>query len=434
MGRRTRFAAVAFASLGLIAAACGGDDSGSSDTTAAAATTAAPATTAAEATTAAPATTAGGETTDAPATTAAGGDFTLDAPIEIAGLVSDPGGNDTNAVPDFNNGVRLAIKQINAAGGIGGQDLNYDAFETLATGDTVINSFNLALEKKPVAIFGPISSTGLLAISKNVDEAGIPLIHGTTEPKATHDGEAGSKWIFGNRTSNDDAATAAVQYAMEELGAKNIGLLYVNTSFGTTGAAVMKAYVEAHGGTITTEQSIEYNATDITNNVLELADSDAIIDWGTPATVGLAVNTLSQQGLGDIPHIGPGSIGFAFFTNIVGDASLLEGLHGALDCNPIGSDSTVAKDFVAAYNEEYGSDPSYAAAESYDTILLFANAITVAQSVEPDAIRQALEDTQGLEGACTTYDQRNGEFNHGGLIATYKDGKLVTDKTYEFTD
>ncbi len=433
MVRRKQLALGVLASSCLIIAACGSDKDKSSATTAAAQTTAAAtATTAGSAATTAAAT----ETTagSAQTTEAAGGDFKLDQPVKIVGIISDPGGADTNAVPDFNNAIRLAVDEINAAGGIGGQQVSYEAIETPATGDAVINSFNLAVEKKPTVILGPVSSTALLAIAQRVDQTGIPLIHTTTEPKAAHDGEAGSKWIFSNRPSNEGAAKLAVDYTVEELGAKKLGLMYVNTSFGTSGSTAQKAEAAAKGAEIVADQSFEFNATDLTSAALAMSGVDAILDWGTPATMGLAVNTLAQQGLEKIPHVGSGSIGFSFFTKIVGDASLLEGMLGVVDCNPAGDDSAVTKKFVAAYNAKYGSDPSYAAAEQYDSVMMIAKVIEAKKSADPDAIRDGLENLKGFEGTCATYTQNNGRLNHSSVVAKFVDGKLVTQKSYTDID
>ena len=453
--RRVFIAAVT--AVGLVAASCGSDDKDSSST--AAPTTAAAATTVAETTATTEAggatTVAGTETTtgdsteastdetteastgdstgDSTATTEAGGpaDYTLDAPVVIDSLISDPGGTDQNAVADFNNGARLAIDEINAAGGIGGQQIEFKAIETPPTGDAVVNSLNLALEDKPTVLLGPASSTALLAITDKVDAAAIPMIHTTVEPKAVHDGEAGSQWVFGNRPSNDGAAGVAAQYAIEELGAKKIGLMYTNTSFGTSGSAAQKAVIEKAGATVSADESFEFNATDLTNTALAMEGADAILDWGTPGTVGLAVNTLAQQGLSDIPHIGPGSVGFGFFSAIVGDASLLDGVLGVVDCNPVGDDRAEAKTFVDAYTAAYDSPPSYAAAEMYDTVYMVKYVIDQAGKADPESIRAGLESLKGYTGVCSdSYENINGVLSHSVSVAKFVDGVLETQKVY----
>src|SRR5690606_24512816 len=116
------------------------------------------------------------------------------------------------------------------AGGIGGHPVELEVIETLPTGDTVVNSLNLALEADPTVLLGPVSSTAVLAMAERVDAAGVPMIHNTTEPQAQLSGDAGSPWIFGNRPPNSDAAAVGARYAVEKLGAETLGLLHVNTS------------------------------------------------------------------------------------------------------------------------------------------------------------------------------------------------------------
>lgn len=428
MRRHTRIAVALTVGISLLAVGCGDDKK--SDSTS---STAAPASSTASTTasSAAPTESSAAAPADSTASSASGTDIKLDKPVVMAGLISDPGGNDKNAVPDMNDGVRLAVKEINAAGGVGGQQISYETFETPPTGDAVINSFNLAVGKNPDVILGPSSSATVLAIAKMVDEAKIPLVHTATEPKVAHDAEAGSKYIFSNRPSNAGEAAAAATYTVKTLGKQKIGVLYVNSSFGLGGLAAIKAAVTAAGGEVVKESAIEYNATDVTNNILELKDVDAIIDWGTPATVGLTVKTLAQQGLSDLTHVGPGSIGFGFFTKLVGDDTLLEGMNGVVDCNVAGSKDPDAQKFVAAYNAEYKMDPSYASAEMYDTVYLVVDAIKRAGSVDKEAVTKALEETKDFKGVCTTYTQNNGILNHSADMVKFEKGKLVTLETVE---
>jgi branched-chain amino acid transport system substrate-binding protein len=391
--------------VSLVAAACGGDDDSAEDD---AATDA--------------------ETT----TTTAAPEYALPEPLRIVAVISEPGGSDENAVPDFIDAIEMAIGEINDAGGVGGQPIEFEAVETLAVGDTILNSLNLALEKDPDVILGPVSSTAVLAMAEAVDAAQVPMIHNTTEPKVVADGEAGSDWIFANRPLNDEAAAVAARYAVEELGAENVGQLYVDTAFGQAGNSAQDTEIEDLGAEVGEERSFEFNATDLTEAVLAMEDADAILDWGTPATVGLAVNTLAQQGLIDIPHIGPGSVGFSFFADIVGDESLLEGVLGVIDCNPADDDREGVAAWHDAYVEEHGYEPSYASAQMYDSVYIVKSIVDEAQAADPETIQQGLASLDGFEGKCTTYSNDNNVLQHSSVVARFEDGALVTEQTYEF--
>jgi branched-chain amino acid transport system substrate-binding protein len=401
---RNRRALGTLLGLSLVVAACGGDDDDAADT--------------------------GDDATDETTTTTAPA-YQLAEPLKIVAVISEPGGSDPNAVPDFTDGISMAVDEINEAGGIGGHPIEYEAIETLAVGDTITNSLNLALQQEPDVILGPVSSTAVLAMAQGVDQAQIPMIHNTTEPKVVGDGEAGSEWIFANRPLNDESAAIAARYAVEELGAENIGQMYVNTAFGQAGNAAQDGEIDELGAEVGEERSFEFNATDLTEASLAMEDADAILDWGTPNTVGLAVNTLAQQGLSEVPHIGPGSVGFSYFADIVGDETLLEGVLGVIDCNPADDDREGVAEWHDAFVDEFDYEPSYASAQMYDSVYLVKSIVDEAQAGDPATIQQGLASLDGFEGKCATYGNVNNVLQHSTVVARFEDGSLVTEQTYD---
>src|SRR5687768_14791566 len=83
-----------------------------------------------------------------------GGDLSLDEPIKIAGAVEVAGESDA-AVDSFDNGFRLAIKEINEAGGIGGQEIEYDRVPlSISDGSRATSQFLEAVDMEPSAIVG----------------------------------------------------------------------------------------------------------------------------------------------------------------------------------------------------------------------------------------------------------------------------------------
>lgn len=361
--------------------------------------------------------------------------FELAEPLNIVAVISDPGGADENAVGDFNDGIRMAVQEINEAGGIGGQEIEFTAIETMAVGDSMVNSLNLALEEDPDVILGPVSSSAMLAMAERVDEAQVPVIHNTTAPEVAADGEAGSDWIFANRPPNDGAAAIGARYAIEELGAENIGQLYVNTAFGQSGNDAQDEVIDELGAEVAEERSFEFDTADLTEAALAMEDADAILDWGTPGTVGTAVNALAQQGLSDVPHIGPGSVGFSFFSQMVGDESILEGVLGVIDCNPAGDEREEVQQWRARFMDEHDYEPSYATAQMYDSVYLVKQIVEEAEAADPETIQAGLaglgEDSEPYEGICATYSNENNVLQHSSVVARYEDGSLVTEETYE---
>jgi branched-chain amino acid transport system substrate-binding protein len=258
------------------------------------------------------------------------------------------------------------------------------------------------------------------------------VIQNTTDPQLAAGQPAASEWMFGSRPLNSASAAVAGQFAVEELDGAKVGLLSVSSSFGKQGVEGVKEGVTEAGGEITAERTFEFNATDLTEPALAMTDTDVVIDWGTPNTVTLAVTTLNQQGLGDKPHIGPGSVGFPSFAASVGDPALLENVYGAVDCNPVDDSRESTKAWVARFEDLYDYEANYASAELYDSIFMIRQVIEEAESSEATVIRDGLKALDWSGGVCAKrYVNKDNILMHQTVMTKFSDGALTTIKEYE---
>lgn len=356
-------------------------------------------------------------------------DFELDAPVKLVALISDPeNSSDGNAIPDFNDGARMAIEEINEAGGLGGEDIELATIDTPPVGDEVVNSYNLAMEEEPTVLLGPVSSTASLSISERAGNDEVPLMHNSTDSALATDGEGGNEWTFATRPRNDVAATSAATFLRDELGASNIGLLSVNASFGQEGVDAAKTEL---GDAVGPERTFEFDATNLTEPVQAMEGVDAIFDWGTPNTLSASVVTTAQQGL-DVPHMGPGSIGFSSFKTGVGDDSILENVYGTVDCIPANDERENVVEWAERFEAKYDYPPSYSAAELYDSVYMLRQVVEEAESADPEAIRDGLASIDYSDGVCAqTYKNVNGFLTQESTVGQYQDGEFVIVKRYE---
>ena len=370
-----------------------------------------------------------GPGTTVAATVDAAKKFELDGPVTLVALISDPdNSSDGNAIPDFNDGARMAIEEINEAGGLGGHDIELVTVDTPPVGDEVVNSYNLAMAEEPTVLLGPVSSTASLAISERAGKDEVPLMHNSTDSALATDGEGGNEWTFATRPRNDVAAASAATFLRDELDASNVGILSVNASFGQEGVAAAK---EVLGGSVGPERSFEFDATNLTEPVQAMEGVDAIFDWGTPNTLSASVITAAQQGL-DVPHMGPGSIGFSSFQTGVGDDSILENVYGTVDCIPTDDEREHVAEWAERFEAKFDYPPSYSAAELYDSVYMVRQVVEEAESADPEAIRDGLKSIEYTDGLCAlTYKNDNGFLTQESSIGQYQDGKFVSIKRYE---
>jgi branched-chain amino acid transport system substrate-binding protein len=423
--KRWRRLLIPVALLSIVAAACGDDDDDAAEST----TTAAPVdetTTTASAATTTAATTAPSE---GETTTSAAPELVLDEPVSIIGLYEDTG-ESTAAQPFFAAGAQMAIDEINEAGGIGGQEVSYERIAAGLAADAAVQSVLQAVDKAPTAIIGLVSSGQVIAAAPEIDKAGIPTIVFTAAPQAFLDyegeGGVGTEWVFIVRPRNTSIAEQQTQYVIDEFAPESVGLLCVNNPFGTASCDVAQAVLEEAGIEITSRETNEFDATDMTAQVLALGEPDVVIDVNFPNPLAVVANQLVENGL-NVPHVDGASAGFAFLSGTMSDDAR-DLLYGVEDCLP----TLQNEEWTARYEELFDGPPNYAAAETYDAVYMVKDAIERAGSTDPAAVRDALAETD-YEGICTTYvtDEGNG-LHHSAVIVNYVGGTINIVKELTF--
>lgn len=356
-------------------------------------------------------------------------DFSLDAPVKLVALVSDPtNSSDPNTVPDYNDGARMAIDEINDAGGIGGHPIEFVAFDTPPVGDEVLTALDKALAEEPTVLLGPVSSSATLAITSKIEEAKVPLLHATTDPGLATDGDGGNEWTFAQRVRNDQQGVMSAKYLVDELGATNVGILGVDLTFGQQGIAGAKTILGDKAGP---ERTFPFDATNVTEPIQAMEGVDALFDWGTPNTLIATTVAAAQQGL-DVPHVGAASVGFAAFRDGVGDDEILNNVYGFVDCNPQDDSREKTSDWAERFEAKFGYAAAYSSAQMYDAVYMIRQIIEDAESADPEVVRDGLASLDYTDGVCATvYRNSDGFLMQEGVIGHYEDGDFNTVKFYE---
>jgi branched-chain amino acid transport system substrate-binding protein len=339
--------------LGLVAAACGDDDDdddASTDTTAASETSAE---------TAAPDTgtdTTAAGTDDTTADTEAPSDLVLDDPVSIR-MMAETTGESQNAIPNFADGGQMAADEINAAGGVGGLEIDYERIAAPLDQAGAEAAALDAVDADPTAIVGFPSSTQTAFVAPIITEGGIPTIftHGNPLARLDVEGSIGSEWTFSGRPVSAALAEAQARFVVEELGFTSVALLCVNNAFGTSGCEAAEPVLEELGATVVAHEVHEQDATNVDSQALAIAAADAeiVLAFTFPNQV---TTLVSNADLADTPILAGASAGIAYDGAVRGGNPVdgfVDRVYGLDDCVPAADDRPEVQDWVAAFEAEF---------------------------------------------------------------------------------
>jgi branched-chain amino acid transport system substrate-binding protein len=386
--------------IAMVAAACSSDDSGDDTTTTAAAateTTAAP-----TETTAAPAetttTAAAGETT----TTAAGA-ASVDGVLTIGTLLPVTGDLAFLGPPEV-AGARLALEDINAAGGVLGAEMVLEEGDSGDTNQDIANpEVDRLLALNVDAIMGAASSAvSKLVIDKITGNSVIHFSPANTSPDFTTYDDGGLYF----RTAPSDLLQGAVladQVAAE--GNETVAVLYRQESYGQGLADSFKENFEALGGTVEpfTAYAVDTENFDAEVDAIVAADPDAIVVIGF-AESGNILTTMHERGIGPTSDTNvwgvDGNIGG--IGGELADPSIITGMKGTEPSVDLSSITDFTDRLEGAYEGGVGGVFAYGA-ETYDSIIIVALAAEVAGSDDPTLIAVEINGVTKDGTACTTF-------------------------------
>lgn len=326
-------------------------------------------------------------------------------PIRIGGefaLTGDGAALDVEAA----NGARLALKEINAAGGLLGRPVELMIRDSQTSEDRAAQIAQQFVDEKQVmAVIGLSDSDPVLAAGHIFQAAGIPFVTvGATSPFLPE--QIGDR-IFLACFGDNVQAAAGAEYAITRYGG-NAALIWEDgANFTRLLADYFKSALQPLGGRLILEEIFKEGTTDFKPVAARLKSlpqpPDFIYVAAMPNKAGLVVKAIREAGF-NLPIMGGDSFDAPELITMAGAAAdnIHFTTHATLD--PDHATDTM-KRFEAAYRNLHGRAPANAfAALGYDALNLVADAIRRAGSAQSVDIKRALEDTKdfpGITGAIT---------------------------------
>jgi branched-chain amino acid transport system substrate-binding protein len=298
------------------------------------------------------------------------------------------------------NGAKLAVKEINAAGGVLGKKIDFIVHDSQYKMDVTAQTAKQFVEQdKVVAMIGYTDTDSVLAAGPTFQQAGIPFITvGATSPKIPS--QVGDEMFLACFGDNVQAAAGA-EYSLKTFGNTAYLLWDKGVEYTTLLGSYFKSRFTQAGGTIVLEDSYDDKATDFSAQIAKvkaLSPQPAFYYLAAmPYNVGPLVKQMRDAGITG-PIVGGDGYDTPDIISVAGAAAdnVFFSTHALMD--PAGGTDGIKK-FIAAYNTEYGHDPENAfAALGYDTVYMLVDAFKRAGSTDAKALKSAIEATNGFAG------------------------------------
>ncbi len=349
-------------------------------------------------------------------------------PIKFGMVVESTGPNAESGVYQI-NGAKLAVDEINAAGGVLGRKIEVQTEDNQSTNPgSVLAVSKLTSSGNITALISSIRSTQIQAIAPTVAKAGLPMMIGGTDYTLTH---TNNPWLFRARPNDGYSAKVIADYGVNTLKLKKWAVIHATDAFGNGGKNNLVEALKALGITPVLVQGFTSNSQDFTPIVLAIKQSgaDIVSSYITNSPdVGIFAKQLRQLGV-KATWVGSPSLSTDTAMKLAGDA-----LYDSYSIADFAIESSPeAKAYADKYRATYKIEPDLYSSWPYDSVKLLALAITNANSTKPDDIIKALHAIKGYKGVEGTYTfDKNGDGLHGYNIVKNVQGKIVFEKHIDF--
>lgn len=326
------------------------------------------------------------------------------------------------------NGIKLAVKQANDAGGINGKKIELIVADNKSEASEAANAATKLISSDKVKVLvGPATTSNMLATTQIATDNKVPVIAPTgTNPKITVENGQVKPFIFRSCFIDPLQGEVMANFAAKTINAKTAAI-YVDSSsdYSKSLAEVFKAKFEAAGGKVVIQEAFLQKDQDFKSTLTKIKASSPEVVF-IPAyyeEVGKIVKQARELGI-TVPLLGTDGWDDNKLVEIAGAAPLNNTFfssHYSVQDN----DANV-KNFIDSFKAEYNQEPSVFAALGYDAGIMLVDAIKRAGGDDTEKIRQALEDTKDLQvGTGVITIDANHDPIKSAVVLEMKDGDKV---------
>ena len=344
--------------------------------------------------------------------------------IKFANIVEMSGPGTTSGTM-FKNGVEMAIKEINAAGGILGRKISYTSEDTQSNPGVAKGLTQKAVDNDVFAIFGPVYSGSIMVSMAESRRAEVPNFTGGEASAIT---EQGNPYVFRTAFGQSISFPKLARYINAK--SKKLAVIYVNNDFGKGGQATIKKLMGGTSTQIVAEISTESGQIDFSSAVIQAKQSgaDAVFAYTNEEESARLLRELRKQGWKQ-PIIGETVLTSAKVVELAGEAA-----NGAVAHVGLTVEAPQLQAWGKKYQAAYNSVSDHNGVKGYTAVYILKAAIEKAGKLDRKAaaaaIRNSCFSAKQYPGVLmdVCFDDK-GDIDRESFMTEVRGGKVVVAET-----
>lgn len=339
------------------------------------------------------------------------------------------------------NGLELARRELNGTDALGGNSVRFVFKDNESNPATAARNYRELIDDEGVvAVIGPFTSSATEAVIPVINEKKIVSIG----PTSAKEGLSGmSDYLFRITLNVGILVPEGVRVTKERMKYENVALI-VNTAdaFSRSNHEILKKVfdckrVPVAGGacdsvdyteqTFSRQSNQEFSADALTTQLTAIANA-------RPAPEALFVSALSPGRIEVMVRAKQLELDIPLILTLLttGEVATAEereedSAEGAISFTNWARaiETPESRDFVTDYTKRYGEPPNSVAARSYTSFRVLAAAVSTAETLDSDGIRDALADIENLKTPLGTFSfDDNGDALYDPVVVIAENGEF----------
>ena len=348
--------------------------------------------------------------------------------IKIANIIELSGGL-ASAGTNFKNGVELAVKEINASGGILGKKVQTLTSDSQSNPGVAKGLTQKVVDEGVFAIFGPVGSGSIMVSMAESRKAEIPNFTGGEAASIT---QQGNPYVFRTSFTQSTAMPKLARYISEQAKLKTLAIIYANNDFGKGGLDAIKKGLDKSSTKVVAEISTDSGQIDFSAAVLKAKQSgaDGVFVYSNEEESARALRELRKQGWTK-PIIGETTLTGQKVIELAGEAANGVVAHVGLT---VDAPLPAVRAFRAKFEKEYKYISDHNGMKGYSGVYILKAAIEKVGKLDRKAVAASLHGlklTTAKEPGIlmdVSFDG-NGDLDRESFLVEVKNGQQVVVAT-----